>query len=87
MKATLVAEAGGACRLCGYSTTMRALHFHHVDPTDKRLEINARGASLSLDRLREEAEEEVHLALLQLPRGGRVFGVVLKESLRDLGIQ
>ena len=27
VKATLVAEAGGACRLCGYSTTMRALQF------------------------------------------------------------
>jgi len=61
MKATLVDEAGGACRMCGYATTMRALHFHHLDPAEKRLEINAKGAALSLERLRAEAEKCVLL--------------------------
>ena len=32
MKAALVAEAGGACRLCGYQGSMGALEFHHLDP-------------------------------------------------------
>jgi transposase len=61
VKAILVREAGGACCLCGYSESMRALHFHHVDPVEKRLEINARGVALSLDTLRAEARKCVLL--------------------------
>jgi transposase len=61
MKEILVAEAGGACCRCGYSRTMRALHFHHLDPAEKRLELNARGVALSLDTLRAEARKCVLL--------------------------
>jgi transposase len=61
VKALLVAEAGGACAVCGYRSTMRALHFHHVDPTTKRIELNARGGALSLETLREEARKCVLL--------------------------
>jgi transposase len=57
MKRILVQEAGGACSRCGYSKTMRALHFHHVDPAEKRLELNARGVALALDALRAEARK------------------------------
>ncbi len=61
MKAILVQEAGGACRICGYQNNMRALHFHHVEPADKRLELNAKGVSLSLETLRAEAQKCVLL--------------------------
>jgi hypothetical protein len=61
VKATLVREAGGCCCLCGYQGNMRALHFHHVDPADKRLELNARGIALSLATLRAEAQKCVLL--------------------------
>lgn len=61
MKAVLVAEAGGACCVCGYDQTMRGLHFHHVDPAQKRLELNARGVALSLETLRAEARKCVLL--------------------------
>jgi transposase len=61
VKEILVKEAGGACSRCGYAATMRALHFHHVDPAEKRLEINARGVALSLDTLRAEAQKCVLL--------------------------
>jgi transposase len=57
MMRILVQEAGGACSRCGYSKTMRALHFHHVNPAEKRLELNAKGVALSLDTLRAEAHE------------------------------
>jgi hypothetical protein len=40
---------------------MRALHFHHLDPAEKRLELNARGVALSLDTLRAEARKCVLL--------------------------
>lgn len=57
MKEILVAEAGGACRRCGYSANMRALQFHHLDPAEKRLELNAKGVALSLETLRAEARK------------------------------
>lgn len=61
VKETLVREAGGACCICGYDRSMRALHFHHVDPNEKRIEINAKGIALSLDTLRQEASKCVLL--------------------------
>jgi transposase len=61
VKMILVQEAGGACRICGYRSNMRALHFHHVEPADKRLELNAKGISLSLGTLRAEAQKCVLL--------------------------
>jgi transposase len=61
VKATLVAEAGGRCRLCGYAESMRALEFHHLDPAEKRLEMNAHGVALALDTLRAEAQKCVLL--------------------------
>ncbi len=61
VKAILVQEAGGCCCLCGYRRNMRALHFHHVNPAEKRIEINAKGIALSLDTLRIEAQKCVLL--------------------------
>ncbi|HXD54018.1 MAG TPA: helix-turn-helix domain-containing protein [Solirubrobacteraceae bacterium] len=61
MKRILVEEAGGACVRCGYSKTMRALHFHHVNPAEKLIELNAKGVALSLDTLRAEAQKCVLL--------------------------
>ncbi|HEX8086762.1 MAG TPA: helix-turn-helix domain-containing protein [Solirubrobacteraceae bacterium] len=61
VKALLVAEAGGACALCGYDRCIAALQFHHRDPATKRLEIAGRGTALSLRTLREEARKCVLL--------------------------
>src|SRR5262249_25873199 len=47
MKRILVEEAGGCCVRCGFSRTMRALHFHHVDPGTKSFELNARGGAVA----------------------------------------
>jgi hypothetical protein len=40
---------------------MRALHFHHVRPHEKRIELNARGVALSLETLRAEARKRLLL--------------------------
>jgi transposase len=61
VKAILVAEAGGRCVLCGYSRHIQALQFHHLDPSQKRLNLSAQGVSYSLARLRAEAEKCVLL--------------------------
>jgi transposase len=57
MKQTLVEEAGGACSVCGYRRNVRALHFHHLEPSLKRHEINARGAAMALEKLRAEVRK------------------------------
>jgi hypothetical protein len=56
VKRILVAEAGGACCVCGYSRCMFTLHFHHVDPAEKSFAVTmARGKSLAA--FREEAKK------------------------------
>lgn len=61
VKRILVEEAGGACRLCGYSRCMAALEFHHVAPDDKRFSLSHRGVTRSIERAREEASKCVLL--------------------------
>lgn len=61
LKAQLVREAGGACRLCGYDRSLAALEFHHLDPASKRMGISARGLTLSLAALRAEVAKCVLL--------------------------
>jgi transposase len=61
VKEVLVAEAGGACCVCGYDRNARALHFHHLDPSQKCHEINARGAAMAIELLRAEAKKCVLL--------------------------
>ena len=60
LKARLVAEAGGSCRLCGYDRYVGALHFHHLDPSTKRFALGG-GATRSLERSRDEASRCVLL--------------------------
>ena len=42
-KQKLVEEAGGACLLCGYDKHPRALHFHHLNPDEKRYVVSRHG--------------------------------------------
>jgi transposase len=57
LKQILVREAGGRCAICGYDRCVSALHFHHVDPTNKRIHVSADGRTLALKALREEANK------------------------------
>lgn len=61
VKQTLVAEAGGCCRLCGYDRYLGALQFHHVDPSQKRIGLAYKGTALALSTLRAEAAKCVLL--------------------------
>jgi transposase len=61
LKQTLVREAGGCCRLCGYDRCLAALQFHHLVPADKRAGISARGLTIALESLRAEAAKCVLL--------------------------
>jgi transposase-like protein len=61
VKEMLVAEFGGACRLCGFARYPGALQFHHIDASTKRFQIGGRGLTRSLKILREEAKKCVLL--------------------------
>lgn len=61
LKRTLVAEAGGACVLCGYDRCLAALEFHHLDRAEKRFHLGTRGLTRALATLREEAAKCVLL--------------------------
>jgi hypothetical protein len=61
LKETLVKEAGGRCVLCGYDRELGALHFHHLDPSNKRFQISNYGITYGLERARAEAKKCVLL--------------------------
>ncbi len=81
IKRTLVAEAGGACDLCGYERYVGALHFHHLDPSEKAFTLSLGGVTKSITAIREEAGKcvllcanchaEVEAGCAKLP-GGRL---------------
>lgn len=60
-KQTLVHEAGGKCKLCGYDRCMAALEFHHLDPARKLFPLSMRGCTRSIQTLRAEAAKCVLL--------------------------
>jgi transposase len=61
IKRKLVAEAGGACALCGYDRWVGALQFHHLEPGKKDFHLAHRGHSRSLARSRAEIRKCVLL--------------------------
>jgi transposase-like protein len=77
IKRILVAEAGGACVLCGYDRTLGGLHFHHRDPAQKAFALSRQGVTRSLESARAEAEKcvllcsnchaEVEAGVLEVP--------------------
>jgi transposase-like protein len=61
VKRQLVAEAGGACAVCGYSRWPGALQFHHVESKAKKFHLAQGGYSRSIARSRAEMEKCVLL--------------------------
>jgi DNA-binding transcriptional ArsR family regulator len=55
VKRLLIEEAGGRCILCGYDRFPGALHFHHLDPTQKSFALSLQGVTRSLEKARAEA--------------------------------
>jgi transposase len=57
VKRTLVNEAGGCCRLCGFKEHQSALQFHHLDPAEKTFHLAYRGMTRGIGHLRDEARK------------------------------
>ena len=60
IRRTLIAEAGGACALCGYNRCVVSLHFQHVDPSTKSFAMTI-AVGRSLAAFRAEARKCVLL--------------------------
>lgn len=57
-KQRLIDLFGGCCNLCGFKKSQRALQFHHLDPTDKKFELNITYiANYTWSRVLEEAKK------------------------------
>lgn len=75
-KFKLVEEFGGKCKICGYNKCIGNLTFHHLDPSKKEFQISQSGRTLSIKKLRLEANKcvllchnchgEVHAGLIQI---------------------
>ena len=55
-KEILVNYKGGKCAICGYKKCIKALEFHHEDPTTKEFTLGYQ-ANFALDRLKKEADK------------------------------
>lgn len=56
-KQRLVQVFGGCCSMCGYNKCQRALHFHHIDPSNKSFMISREGSCRAWKRMLKEAEK------------------------------
>ena len=82
-KHKLVAGFGGGCGICDYSRSMRALEFHHLDPTEKDFAFGTKGVPRSWSKMVAEAlkcvmlcrncHAEVHDGITSVPEGIRRF--------------
>jgi len=54
LKKLAVEYKGGKCEICNYSKSIRALEFHHTDPSKKDFGIAAKGYTRSWEKVKEE---------------------------------
>ncbi len=48
---------GGKCSICGYSRSLRALEFHHLDPSKKDFGISKDNSFIPLYKIRDELDK------------------------------
>jgi len=61
-KTKLKNSVGGKCQICGYDKYQGALHFHHIDPTQKKFIISDATARKKYSQ--EEIEAEIRKCVL-----------------------
>jgi transposase len=83
-KLRLIEAAGGSCILCGYHEHPGALHFHHLEPSQKRYTLSRAGHTRKFAEALEEAKKcvllcanchaEVEAGVARLPDSGPAAG-------------
>lgn len=83
-KDRMVEAMGGKCQCCGYSTTNKALAFHHIDPAEKDIgfgdtRANPKSWSKIVNELRKcilvchNCHSEIHDGIRELPEQYATF--------------
>ncbi len=57
LKQMAVDYKGGKCSRCGYKKCLRAMEFHHIDPSEKDFGISANGYTLSWETIKRELDK------------------------------
>lgn len=57
IKRLAVEYKGGKCEICSYSKSIKALEFHHTDPTQKDFAISGGGKTRSFDKMKVELDK------------------------------
>ncbi len=57
LKARLVEYKGGCCERCGYSKSIKALEFHHRNPSRKDFSIAGAGSTKNFDKAKLEVDK------------------------------
>lgn len=57
IKELAVEYKGGKCKNCGYNKCIKALEFHHRDPTQKDFGISAHGLTKSWEKIKLELDK------------------------------
>jgi 5-methylcytosine-specific restriction endonuclease McrA len=55
IKEQIVEYKGGKCEICDYNKSLRALEFHHIDPSEK--DFNIGGCIVFNDKLKREIDK------------------------------
>lgn len=61
IKQILVEENGGKCSKCGYDKCQAALDFHHIDPSQKEMNLAMSASTKNINKKREECRKCVLL--------------------------
>ena len=61
LKQMAVEFMGGKCKICGYQRCIRALEFHHIDPSKKEFSVSADGLTRSWEKIKQELAKTVLL--------------------------
>jgi transposase len=81
-KMRLVEAAGGCCVLCGYDRHPGALHFHHLNPAQKRYTLSRAGHTRNFAEALEEARKCLLLCANCHAEVERGVAEIPKELLR-----
>lgn len=82
-KLRLIEAAGGHCVLCGYDRHPGALHFHHLDPTQKRYTLSRAGHTRNFAEAVAEARKCVLLCANCHAEVERGVAAIPDELVRD----
>lgn len=76
IKLKSVEYKGGKCEICGYNKCVEALHFHHLNPSEKNFGLSNKGLTRSWDKIKPELDKcmlvcsnchsEIHSNLIDL---------------------